>query len=155
MYKIYKPEYNPIALTGTVGGGIGSQTLSGYMDELFYHVSSPPSGTNETVYQYRKVFIKNDYTKSSTFTRIWIDSIEHEDQISIAKSVSLSDTSASPTGAPAGVTNWVSPSNFAEGLSLGTIASNSYTGIWIRQALSGITNPDPYATFRLYVGGVI
>lgn len=155
MYKLYKPEYNPNALTGTVGGNIGSQILSGYVGELFYHVSSPPSGVNDTVYQYRKVFIKNNYSKSSTFTRVWIDSIEHEEQISIATSSSLSDTASSPTGTPAGVSNWVSPSSFAEGLNLGTIPSNTYTGIWIRQSLSGISNPDPYATFRLYVGGVI
>lgn len=155
MYRLYKSEYNPNSLSGTVGGGIGSATLSGYMGELFYHVSAPPSGTNDTFYQYRKVFIKNDYSRSSTYTRVWIDAIEHGEQIAIAKSASLTDSITSPTGTPIGVSGWVSPSNFAEGLSLGTIPSNTYTGIWIRQGLSGITSPDPYATFRLYVGGVI
>jgi hypothetical protein len=155
MYKLYKPEYNPNSLTGTVGGNIGSQLLSGYLGELFYHISTPPSGVNETTYQYRKVFIRNTYSRSSTYTRVWIDAVEHEDQISVAKSSALSDTSSSPTGSPAGVSGWVSPSSFAEGLSLGTIPPNTYTGIWIRQALSGVSTPDPYATFRLYVGGVI
>lgn len=154
-FKIYKSEYNPSNLTGLVGGSISTQTLSGYINELFYHVTSPPSGIDVTAYQYRKVFIKNEHSSSSTNTRVWIDSAEHEDQISLCNSDTYSDLSTSPTGEPTNVTGWISPSNYAEGLSLGTLSANGSTGVWIRQALSDISSPDPYATFRLYAGGLL
>jgi hypothetical protein len=155
MYKLYKSQYNPDNLTGQVGGNIGSATLSGYLGELFYTVSAPPSGVGTGVYQYRKVFIKNDYSTLSTFTRIWIDSAEHLEQITIAPSVSLSDTTSSPTISPVGVSGWISPTSFSQGLILGNIFPNGYTGFWIRQELSNIQSPDPYATFRLYAGGIV
>jgi len=154
-FEIYKPEYNPSNLTGQVGGNIGSEMLSGYVNELFQHVTSPPSGLDDTAHQYRKIFIKNGYTSTSTNTRVWVDAIEHVDQISLASSTGLTDTSDSSTGIPAGISGWTSPSNYAEGLSIGTLTANAYTGVWVRQALSGISTPDPYATFRIYVGGIV
>jgi len=155
MFKLYKSEYNPSNLTGQVGGGIGNDLLSGYIGELFYHVAVPPSGIDITAYQYRKVFVYNGHDTSSTYTRVWIDSLEHTDQISIANSATLSDLSVSSTGAPTAASGWVLPTNYAEGTYLGTLAPNAYTGFWIRQSLSGINNPDPYATFRIYVGGIV
>lgn len=155
MFEIYHSEYNPRNLTGTVGGGIGSSQLSGYLGELFYHIEVPPSGTDTASNQYRKVFIKNTYPNSSAYTRVWIDAVEHQGQISIAKSSGLSDFSSTPTGTPVGVSGWTSPTNYAEGINLGTIYSNTYTGIWIKQTLSGICVEDAYATFRLVVGGVV
>ncbi|MCB1713367.1 MAG: hypothetical protein KDH96_13145 [Candidatus Riesia sp.] len=155
MFKVYKPEYNPQDLSGQVGGTITSNLFSGYLNELFYHVSVPPSGVDEVAYQYRKLFIKNEHTTSSTNTRIWLDSLEHPSQISICRSSGLSDYTSSATGEPSGVTGWVSPTNYAEGLSLGTMTSSAYSGVWIRQALSGIEEPDPYSSFRIYIGGII
>lgn len=153
-FKIYKSEYNPSNLTGQVGGDIGSSTLSGYIDELFYNISANPEGV-DTTYQYRKVFIKNEYATQSTNTRIWVDAIEHDDQISLSLASGLTDTSATPTGEPAGVTDWSLPRNYAEGIDIGSLGPNTYSGVWIRQSLSGVTTPDPYATFRIYVGGLV
>lgn len=155
MFQIYESQYNPQNLTGQVGGDIGSDILSGYLGELFYHIETPPSGIDTVTYQYRKVFIRNGYSLKSTYTRVWIDSLEHTDQISLANSSTLTDTSSSATGAPLMVSGWTLPTNYAEGLALGTLNPNAYTGFWIRQGLSGVTSPDPYATFRLYVGGVV
>lgn len=153
-FKIYKSEYNPSNLTGQVGGDISSSTLSGYIDELFYNISTNPEGI-DTTYQYRKVFIKNEYATQSTNTRIWIDALEHDDQISLCVATGLTDTSTSPTGEPLGVTSWSLPRNYAEGIDLGSIGPSTYSGVWIRQSLSGVTSPDPYATFRIYVGGIV
>lgn len=155
MFKIYKSQFNPSTLSGQVGGNIGSATLSGYVGELFATVTAPPSGVASGAFQYRKVFVKNEYSTSTTSTKAWIDSIEHPEQISLALSTSLSDSSSNPAIAPAGVTGWVAADSFSSGLLLGTLAPNAYTGFWIRQVLSGINTPDPYATFRLYVGGVV
>lgn len=155
MFVFYKSEYNPNNLTGEVGGGITSSALSGYLGELFYYISSPASSIDDVTHQYRKIFVRNEYTKTSYYTRVWIDAIEHSDQISIAIASGLDDTSSTPTGEPVGVTGWSSPTNFANGVSIGTITPNSYTGFWVRETLSGISSPDPYATFRLYVGGII
>lgn len=155
MFKIYHSEYNPQNLTGQVGGSISNYELSGYVGELFETVSAPPSGLAEVVYQYRKVFIKNTYNRSSTNTRVWIGSVEHEEQIAICNSSGLADYTSTATGQPVGVTGWNAPYTYADGINLGTIPVNSYTGLWIRQALSGIDTPDSYATFRLYVGGIV
>lgn len=155
MYQIYHAEYNPNNLTGVVGGDIGTSLLSGYIGELFYEITSPPSGLDTTEYQYRKVFIRNTHTTTSYYTRVWIDAAEHIEQLSLATPTGLVDSSPTPTDQPTGVSGWTTPENYAEGLSLGTLTVNGYTGLWIRQSLSGITSPDPYATFRLYVGGII
>lgn len=153
-FKVYHSQYNSSSLTGQVGGGISSSLLSGYLSELFYHVEAPPSGTTDVFYQYRKVFIKNTYSTTSDQTKVWLDALEHPEQISIALSASMSDSSTTPTGQPAGVTGWLNPTTYATGLSIGSLTPNAYTGIWIREALSGISTADPYSSFRLVVGGI-
>lgn len=155
MFTIYKPQYNPTNLSGTVGGTYTTVPLSGYLGELFAHSDSPPSGVDSSFIQYRKIFVRNENEGTTTYTRIWIDAAEHPEQISIARETSLYDTSTSPTGQPAGVTGWVSPSNYVEGLEIGTMLENAYTGIWVREVLTNILSPDPYATFRLVIGGVL
>lgn len=155
MFKVYKPEYNPANLTGIVGGGISSYPVSGYLNELFYHIDAPASGIDTSTVQYRKVFVKNTYSSTSTYTRVWIEAIEHEDQIYIANCTGLVDSTLSPSTPPSGVSGWTAPSNYTEGLNLGTLNPNGYTGFWLQQYLSGISDPDPYATFRLRIGGII
>lgn len=154
MFKIYKSLYNPSNLTGQVGGNISSSELSGYLGELFYHVSAPPSGLDDVFNQYRKVFFKNTYDRTATEVRVWIDAAEHLDQLSIANSTGLSDTLITATGTSE-LTGWRSPTTYTDGVILGTLPVNAYTGVWIRQSLSGISSPDPYSTFRIYVGGIV
>jgi hypothetical protein len=154
MFVFYESSQNPTGLTGTVGGTATTTPLSGYLGEVFTHVTAPPSGT-QTGFQYRKVFVKNEYSADSTLTRVWLDAVEHPDQITLDLEATAGDTSLTPTGEPASVTGWSAPGNYAEGISLGTLSANTSTGLWIRQALSNITHRDPYATFRLYVGGII
>jgi len=155
MFVVYKSEYNPPNLTGQVGGNISTSVLSGYINELFYHVDSLPSGVTEATQQYRKIFIKNTYTKTSTNTRVWFDAIEHEDQIYIARSTGMVDFSSNAATPPSGVSGWTTPTNYVEGINIGTLSPNAYTGVWIRQTLSGISSPDPYASFRITIGGII
>lgn len=155
MFDIYKSEYNPSDFTGQVGGGIGTEVLSGYLNELFQHVTAPPSGLDDVAFQYRKIFIKNTHPTTSTNTRVWIDAIEHSEQITIDNASGLADTTYASTGEPIGVTGWKETSNYADALSIGTLSANASTGVWLRQTLSGIDNPDPYATFRIYVGGLV
>lgn len=155
MFKVYKPENNPANLTGQVGGNISPYLVSGYLNEIFYHIDAPASGAPVTTVQYRKVFVKNTYSSTSTYTRVWIEAIEHEDQIYIANCTGLVDATTSPVTPPSGVSGWVAPSNYTEGLDLGTLNPNGHTGFWLQQYLSGISNPDPYATFRLRIGGIV
>lgn len=152
MFIIYHSEYNPDDLTGVVGGELTSTPLSGYIDELFRTVEAPPSGLEEAAYQYRKVFVKNEHDSNSTNVRAWIDALEHSGQIAMAVGTNT-DTSyvdEEPT-----VSDWYTPTNYSDGISLGDLSIGSYTGIWIRQTLSGISVADPYATFRIYVGGLV
>jgi hypothetical protein len=154
MFVFYKPEYSPTTLSGQVGGNIGTTVLSGYLGEVFAYVDAPPSGI-DPVFQYRKLFIKNTYTSTIGYTRVWLDAVEHPEQITVANSLFYNDYTSGSTFAPTGVSGWISPSNFLSGLDLGTLRPNSTTGFWIRQTLSGIESADPYATLRLYVGGVL
>lgn len=151
-FTAYLPEYNPSNLTGTVGGTISSTQFSGYVNELFYHVSTPPSGAESGFFQYRKLYIKNVSAFNYIGCRVWVDSVEHPEQIKIQLASGL-DTTTNPITAPTLSGTWESPSNYAEGISLGTLNINNSTGIWIRQELSGISEEDPYATFRLSCGG--
>ena len=155
-YAFYLPENNPTNLTGLVGGDISlASPLSGYLGELFAHVDAPPSGHTSGFMQWRKVYVRNEYTVESTETRIWLESAEHSGQVHFAVETGLGSTSASPTGSPTGISGWNNPEDYNSAWTLGTIAVNSYSGIWVRQTLSGIIESDPYATFRLRVGGIV
>lgn len=153
MFKFFMPTYNPTGLDGTVGGAITSTQLSGYIGEILATVSSAPSGATTGAYQYRKIFVKNQYSTTSMETKIWLDAVEHSEQIAIGLA-SGNDTTSTPLTEP-GIDSWATPTNWSEGLYVGTLTANSSTGIWIRQHLSGISVGDPYATFRVYVGGLI
>lgn len=155
MFVFYKSQYNPEGLSGTVGGQISTTPLSGYIGEVLANVEAPPEETSVSSNQYRKIFVKNEYATSSEHTRLWLDAVEHPAQIYLAVDATTGGTISSPLTAPSGVSVWSAPSNYAEGIDLGTISRNGYKAIWIKQMLSGITEPDPYATFRLYVGGIV
>lgn len=154
MYTFYKPSNNPAGLSGSVGGSISSTQLNGQLGELFAHVEGPPEGVSG-VYQYRKVFVKNEYASISTYTKAWFDQADHIDQISMALELSGSETVSSPLVSPTGIGVWSTPTNYVDGLSLDTLSISQSTGLWIRQYLTGISEEDPFATCRLYVGGII
>lgn len=151
MYKLYIPEHNPNNVTGQVGGAISETLVSGYVDEVFPHVAAPPSGQTDPFIQYRKVFIKNEYESDSSNTRIWVEGAEHLDQIEVGLGTS-SDVIVNGTTAPS-VSLWRSPTSYSNGLEIGALSKNSSVGVWLKQSLSGVINPDPYVSFRLYVGG--
>jgi len=156
-FVFYNSTNNPTGLSGTVGGTADTNTpLSGYLGELFTHVFSPPSGLNISgAFQYRKVSVKNGHSSTSRETRAWLDAVEHSGQVSIALEASTNQTSTSPTGEPSNVTTWSSAADYNSGLELGNMLAGSISGIWIRQELSGIQSPDPYASFTIVVGGLV
>lgn len=154
MLNFYKPLYNPTGLTGLCGSSITTGTFNGVINEIFCHVSAPPSGSTNTFYQYRKVYVKNNFLTPITTVGIYVDAIEHPEQIHLGVETGANQMCSSPTGAPTGVT-FSSYTGYQTSLQIGALAAATYTGIWIRQTLSGITQSDPYATFRLYAAGVV
>lgn len=154
MYGFYKPADNPAGLSGTVGGARSAYRLSGYLGELFAPVTAPPEGVSGA-FQYRKLYVRNEFSTTSTYTRVWIDQADHEDQISLAIENVYQSSSTSPLTAPTGLSVWHSPTNYVNGLEIGTLTANAATGIWLRQELSGVLEEDPFATFRVCVGGII
>lgn len=155
-YKFFHSVDNPTGLTGSVGGAIDvTNPFSGYLDELFVHVAAPPSGINTGAFQYRQLYVRNDQAKTSTSTRIWLDSVEHSGQIHIGLASGTAQSSASPTGEPAGVPIWYHPIDYSTGLEIGSMATGAASGVWLRQSLSGIVINDPYATFRFHIGGIV
>ncbi len=153
--NFYHAANNPTGLTGTVGGAVSTDVISGYLGELFAHVAAPPTGTNTGVVQHRKVYIQNNYGTTSLGTKVWIDGLEHSGQIHIAPESGANQSITHPTGTPENVTGWVDPVNYLSGMDFGDITSGAASGIWIRQTLSGIQVEDPYATFTLHAGGLV
>lgn len=154
MFTVYLPENNPTGLVGTVGGDISSLILTGYVGELLSTIPAVPTGATTGVYQYRKIFVKNQYTTASTDTKVWLSDVEHPEQISIALGVG-SDSIDDATTSPTGISTWYSPYTWVDGLLIGTMNSNSYSGVWIREYLSGVSSSDPYATFSINFGGLV
>lgn len=155
MFKFFKASYNPQNLTGEVGGNISSSELSGYLGELFQRVDSPPAESTGEYNQYRKIFVKNTYDSSSVNTRLWLDAEHHRGQISLAIQTGESYSIGNGLVEPSGISNWTNGRNYSEGVEIGTLASNSSTGVWIRQSLSNITEEDPFASVRIHIGGII
>lgn len=155
MFTFYKSEYNPSTTGSVVGGNITTLPLSGYLGELFPRVDSPPEESTGSAVQYRKIFVKNEYEFSSSNTRLWLDAEQHRGQIAIAIQTGVSNTIANGLATPTGISSWANPTNYSNGIEIGTLGSNTATGVWLRQTLTNITEPDPYASLRLYVGGIL
>lgn len=153
-FEFYHTTANPTGLAGTVGGGMTGSLVQGNLNELFSYVEAPPSGSSDIAFQYRKVHIKNAGLVSLTGVKLWLDAVEHTDQIHIGLENTSGQTVFAPTGsAPAGVT-FSQPANYTGGVDASTFIPGYSTGVWIRQGLSGIHEPDPYASARLNVGGL-
>jgi len=156
-FGLYHTSANPTGLSGSVGGAISSTGIVGTLGELFAYVDSPPSGTTDPVFQYRKVHIKNISANVITGIYTWLDGVEHTGQIDIGVERETDQSITAPTGSAQAPTNvtFSDPYNFSGGTFIGTLTGSESTGIWIRQTLSGIHSPDPYATFILNFGGIV
>lgn len=153
-WAFYHTTNNPTGLSGTVGGAISTTGVAGNLNELFAYVDSPPSGVDTEAVQYRKIHVKNEGTVTLTGVYVWIDAIEHTGQIYIGVEDSAEQSISEPTGSAPTSVSFSQPLSYTEGISLGTFAADAHTGIWLRQTLSGISEPDPYATFRVSIGGI-
>lgn len=154
-FSFYHAESNPTGLSGTVGGAVDlNLPMSGYLGELFCHVQAPPSGTEATFYQYRKLFVRNEGSTTARDISVWIPAQEHTDQLDLANEYETGQTSTSPVTAPDDVSGWNNPTNYLAGLPIGDLAPDSSTGFWLRQTLTEITISDPYVSFQLYAGGL-
>jgi hypothetical protein len=155
FWEFYHTTFRPTGLTTTVGGAITSAQLAGDLNELFAYVDGPPSGSETAEYQYRKIHVKNASTVQLTGVRAWIDAVEHSEQIAIGIESGNASTSTNGTTAPTDPSiEFLQPNAYSTGLNIDTLPASQSTGIWIRQTLSGIDEPDPYATLRVNVGGI-
>lgn len=154
-WGLYNTTYNPTGLVGTVGGAADTGSLVvGTVRELFSHVYSAPSGVGDPHYQYRKVHVQNLSNESYENVRIWLDAVEHEDQISVGFEKSWNSTVSSPTTEPSEV-DWSSAGSYVSGQEAsGVFSPGAVTGVWIRQKLENIQESDPYSSFRIVVGGL-
>lgn len=153
-FEFYHAQNNPRDLTSQVGGPISTTKVKGALNELFVHVDAPPSSTSSTFEQYRKIYIKNDSTYSFSGVKVWLTDIEHSNQISIGFESSADQSIASGTLAPGGVT-FSSPTTYTDGIAIsGTVDPGFASGLWIKQTLTDIDQPDNYATIKITVGGI-
>ena len=154
-WGFFNTAYNPTGFQGTVGGSAQTGSpVQGQLRELFAHVESPPSGIGDPAYQYRKVHVQNLSNDTYEHVRIWLDAVEHPDQISIGFEESWNSSVSDPTTEPSTVT-WTSATSFVSGQEAsGNFSPGTITGVWIRQKLENIQEPDPFVSFRIYVGGL-
>ena len=154
-FRFFTSEYNPTGLSGLVGGGISSLELSGYLGELFSFAEAYPIDVNIPVYQYRKLFVVNNYGQECSDVRVWIDSEHVTGQIELCLEYTVGTTggiSSEPVGLAG---SWSAPKNYAQGLAVGSLLNGESKGVWLRQTLVGISSSNPYASLRLYAGGVL
>jgi hypothetical protein len=154
-FRFFLSEFNATGLTGQVGGDLGAIELSGYLGELFTFAEAYPSETSIGVYQYRKIYLVNNYGRDCEDVRLWIDAEHVTGQIQLSLDVGGATTGSvniEPTGL---VGSWASPKNYSNGLSVGTMSNGDYKGVWLKQTLSGIESSNLYASFRLYAGGIL
>jgi hypothetical protein len=152
FYKPTNPAQN--SLTGHVGSGISTGRFVGTINEIFAHVPAPPSGTDNVFYQYRKVYIKNTYLTTVAGVGAWIEAGEHPEQLDVGLETTANQFITSPTGAPTSI-NWIHATGYRSALQIGSLAPSASSGIWIRQTLSGIEQPDGYVAAILYSAGVV
>ena len=153
-FRFYKSEFNPTGLTGLVGGDVTVDELSGYLGELFAYQYAYPADTTGAVVQYRKLFVKNTYGTTATDTRLWFDAEHVSGQMSVALETGEINTGL-VTYPPPGLSGWAYPQDYTGGFRLGDLTSNEYVPIWLRQTLVNIETTNPYASLRIYVGGVV
>ena len=151
-WEFFHTTNNPTGLTDTIGGAISTSALAGNLNELFTYVDAPPSGTDLSAIQYRKFHIKNASTTTLTGVKVWVDAIEHSDQIAIGIESGNAESIANASTAPTSV-EFFQPQAYTTGLLLDGLVTSYHTGVWIRQILSGNHEPDPYASFRVNIGG--
>lgn len=154
-FRFFLSEYNPTGLTGLVGGALGAIELSGYLGELFAYTEAYPPETNLAVYQYRKLYLVNNYGQDCSDVRVWLDAEHVTGQIQLSLDVGGPTTGAvniAPTGL---VGSWTAPKNYSLGLQVGTMSNGEAKAIWLKQTLTGIETSNPYTSLRLYAGGIL
>ena len=127
-------------------------TIAALANQMFDDVTKDESDTGMT--DYRLVYIKNDSVDTKKEVKLWIASnATGEDSVSIG----LDPAGVSAAGAiiadentaPVGVT-FTAPSTDAAALSIGTMVSADYYGIWIKRLVpSGVTTAVPDDNFSL------
>ena len=156
-WEWHHTTHNPTGLASAVGGDITGALLQGNLNELFAYISAPPSGSSAGIEQYRKIHVKNISSFTLTGVRLWLDAVEHSGQIDIGiEELNATQTISDATGAAPTSVLFGRPIDFNSGTGIGTSSfpPNHSTGVWIRQTLTGVDEPDPYASLRLTVGGI-
>ena len=149
MIVFYGPENHSSGLNEIEGGALSlTSPLSGDLGELFGHVE-PITGVG--LFQYRKLFIRNESYNRLTGVKVWFDSEEYSGRLTLGpefvEDQTIGDTLSTPTGVLfSGYTNYTS------GFSISDLLPYSATGFWLRQSYSGLSGQDSYATARIYVG---
>lgn len=157
-YAIQGANAGGVLIIGIVAANLpGSNTsnsieISGLANQIFDDISKDESDVGMT--DYRLIYIKNDSVDAKKAVKVWIGSnATGEDSVSIG----LDPAGVSAAGAiiadeltaPSGVT-FSAPSTDASALTIGTLVSADYYGIWIKRLVPPeVTTAVPEDTFSL------
>lgn len=144
----------------SLGGGRSSTEVvfSPILNNLFDNVTPEQSATGEV--EYRCIFLQNDHaTDTITDVKIWVYSNTPNANTTIAIGLdpagknTAADTISPSTEAPAGVT-FSTPTDYAGGLSIGTMNAQDVYPVWIRRTTTAGAVASANDNFYLGVQGV-
>lgn len=127
--------------------------ISALPNDYFDDVTKDESDVGMT--DYRLIYIKNDSVDTKKEVKIWIGSnTTGEDAVSIGLDPAGVDAAgaiiANETTAPSPTVTFTAPSISDDALSIGTLTSGQYYGIWVKRLVpSGVTTEVLDDTFSL------
>lgn len=156
------------SLSTTIGGNIdtsnlvGSQITTGQQAASAGDVSDTivsEAATGDPTYFYRKLWLKNEGADDVEAPKFYISMATYPGQVSVARCVSPTDTSANNETIPYGYADedFLSPNSIARAVPVfsdtSDMSAGETAGLWLRIRVPEGMDSDPDAAFRLNVFG--
>jgi len=153
----YKSEYFPHDATSIVGGGRGTDLLTGLLSEVFEPGKSKMLGRG-TYERFRKIFFLNEGNEISDAVAFWAD-LQHIGQLRFAFEKVADDTSTDSATMPAGYTsgNFLWPVGLIDAVECPNggviLAATGEVGFWIMERIPEGLSPETGAIGKLRLAG--
>jgi hypothetical protein len=138
----------------SLGGVRSTTTVTG--STIFDKVESAEASAGDT--EYRCVYIRNDGADTALDAKVFIHANTPSASTTIAIALAgegkggTAETVGNENTAPSGESFSSSPTDYASGLALGSLAQNEFFPTWIRRTVTAGAANTPSDTFTLRVG---
>jgi len=142
----------------SLGGAKSSVEVSEALNGLFDDVTGAEAAAGDT--EYRCVYVQNTSTNANGLmnARVFIKTQPPGDDslqigLDLAGKNAAADTVADESTAPDPAVTFSAPSDYAGGLSLGTLAQNDYYAIWVKRTVPASAAAYANDAFKLTLQG--